>query len=574
LISVKRKVNSIFVILAVIILCCSVWCVAGFAEDAGVIQYRWMPENGGDILGTETFSSFEEGWNAAMGKCKEGFMVEVTLLADWRGVNGKFAEADGIGFRNHTLYVAPGAKLTITLDDHTLDRGITNASVQKDFHGEVIYVDKDAEVTIRDGSITGGRGMGAVLLNNANVIIEGVKIYGNSVVDGKGAAIYAEGGSLEISYCEVYQNSAEGTGESYGAVYVKAAQKVKISRTTFKENKNLTYGSGVCLNGCEEAEITYCDFEKNQAAKSGGALWLNELPKLTVENCEFIECSANDGGAIYGNSLEGSIEYCKFEKNQAANNGGAVYMRSMEGLLGDCAFTENNAGKDGGAVYLDATGDADNAISLFGGNMLKNVAGGNGGGVYVKGDASTKYAFSVLSATINGNTAGADGGGIYLESYNTLTLWGGAEITSNKASGNGGGVCAKANTQTVMNEKAEVRYNQNAEGKANNFYLEMPNAITFKDFTSEDGTVGISHTGEKGVFAEVTGKFNRKAVFCDDDSWSIQKTNHIGGTVQLRLEPASDNILTIVVVVIALAAVATFVVPAIKKKKPAEKKAE
>jgi len=566
---VKRKRYGFLAILAVVILCCSVWCITGFAEESGVIRYRWMPAEGGDILGTETFDSFEDGWNAAMEKCEEGYMVEVFLQADWHAVDGKFAETDGIGFRDNALYVRPGAKLVLDLNKFTLDRGLNDTSAQKDIYGEIIYVDQDAEVTIKDGNVTGGRGKSAIVLCKANATIEYVNVYGNTVVDGKGAAIYAEGGSLELSNSEFYENSAEGTGESYGTVFLNAVSKVEISHCVFKENKNFAYGGGLCLDACEDVEITNCEFEKIRVTKNGGALWLRAVPKVFVSYCGFQECSANDGGAIYGESVEGTVEDCIFDKNQAANNGGALYMCSWEGHLGGCRLTENKAGKDGGALYLDSAEKGDKAMSFVGGNLLKNTASGNGGGVYVKGTASSKYTLNGTAVGINGNTAGGSGGGIYLESHNMLTLWSGAAITSNTAKGNGGGVYAEANTKTLMQEKAEVRYNRNADGAANNFYVVLPGTITFSNFTCGNDSVGISHPGERGIFATVLGEFNREAVFCDDDGWSIQNTNRIGGTLQLRLERETGNTFVIIIAAVALVALGTFVIPMFKKKKKA-----
>ena len=563
----KRKLNSFLAILAVVILCCGVWCMTAFAEESGVIQYRWMPAEGGDILGTETFGSFEEGWNAAMEKRAEGYMVDVTLLADWRAVDGKFAETDGVGFRNHALYIGAGPLLTLDLNEFTLDRGL---SAQKNISGEILFVDENTEVRIKNGNITGSWGKSAIVLYKANTTIEYVNVYGNSVTDGKGAAIYAEGGSLELNYCEFYENSAEGTGESYGTVFLNAVSKVALSGCVFKENTNFAYGSGLCLEACEDVTIDRCVFEKLQATKNGGALWLHAIPKVLITYCEFQECSANDGGAIYGESVaDGAVEDSAFEKNQAANNGGALYMRSWQGYLGTCMLTENKAAKDGGALYLDAAESGNKEMSFVGGNFMKNTAGGNGGSVYVKGSVSSKYTLNITTATLKGGAAGENGGGIYLEAHNTLTLWNGAEIAGNTAKGNGGGVYAEADTETAMHDKVTVRHNQGANGVANNFYVVLPGTITFSNFTCENDSVGISHPGERGIFATVLGEFNREAVFCDDDGWSIQNTNRIGGTFQLRLERETGNTFVIIIVAVALVALGTFVIPMFKKKKKA-----
>ena len=104
-----------------------------------------------------------------------------------------------------------------------------------------------------------------------------------------------------------------------------------------------------------------CSFINNSAG-DGGAIFGNSVFEITADNCIFVNNSANEGGAIYqggggnctfihnyaehgGAMLSGSAKNCIFINN-SAEYGGAL----QEGYALDCIFI-NNYAEHGGAIY-------------------------------------------------------------------------------------------------------------------------------------------------------------------------------------------------------------------------------
>ena len=127
---------------------------------------------------------------------------------------------------------------------------------------------------------------------------------------------------------------------------------VSISNCNFINN-SANFGGAVEFMGLGNVTIEYCNFTNNHA-DYGGALFL-EGSDLTVSNCIFRDnLAANEGGAISARVLNFHILNSSFFNN-SANDGGALYSYQYdENIVDYCIFT-NNSAKSGGAIYWGGT---------------------------------------------------------------------------------------------------------------------------------------------------------------------------------------------------------------------------
>ena len=208
-------------LLAIILTICmlaSMLCIGTFAAlletlDAApvsaVLRVSALKKDGVTIDVLQDYYVFEDGWNyameiagdkAAMRKADYDRII-VDLYTDWNADDeGGFTDdwSNGPGFDNDTIYVPAEAKVTLNLNGHTINRGLT-----KDVDdGEVMFINDNADVIINDGTITGGysnsEGGGLYIEGGANVTLNNVHVDGNAVVGDDGSGIYLYGGATLI----------------------------------------------------------------------------------------------------------------------------------------------------------------------------------------------------------------------------------------------------------------------------------------------------------------------------------------------------------------------------------------
>ena len=193
-------VTAFGALLVTICLLAGALCVTAFAALLGTLDAAPVGavlrisalKSGEDtpvVLGDHT--NFEDGWNAAMeiagdsGVMKEnGYdRIVVDIYTDWNADNeGRFSDdfINGDGFDNDTICIPENAKVTLNMNNHTIDRGL---KVLKE-DGEVIFIDTDADVIINNGTIKGGFGdvgAGAIeIMDNARVTLNNVNIIDNN----------------------------------------------------------------------------------------------------------------------------------------------------------------------------------------------------------------------------------------------------------------------------------------------------------------------------------------------------------------------------------------------------------
>jgi len=245
--------------------------------------------------------------------------------------------------------------------------------------------------------------------------------YTTDVVDTKattagGAAIFREGGSLDVIDCQFTGNQCATTGQdvSGGAVTSQGQGNTVIVGSTFTDNTGSNGGAvGNLGNGLT---VVDCTFTGNSATGTDGN-----------------PGNGGNGGAIMFDGAMTTESLCgsTFTGNSAKAQGGAIFRVAYTDeptVIDQCTFDGNSADATvglAGAVYLENTTITMTATTIsgntshYGGGMwvgqsavanLTNVTVVNnssdqGGGFWFANDVSGTF----LNCTIAGNTSGYGG---------------------------------------------------------------------------------------------------------------------------------------------------------------------
>ena len=308
---------------------------------------------------------------------------------------------------------------------------------------------------------------GAIYINSTNVNIKGN--FTNNSATADGGAIYINSDNTQIEG-NFFNNSASGSGGAVSVVYLATSGATvrnshfenntgrhggalsfqskanKIYNSVFVNNHALAssgavefsaWSSGYSINNYL---ISGCKFINNSAADTAGAVRIynsaNTADRGQLINNEFINNSAQNGGALILDADSAVVTNCNFINNTASNDGGAVHIlrsnidvkysnftnnvakgtnttvgggaiscKGANAEIIDCNF-KSNAAVRGGAIYIDAQ----NAY-VYKSNFIKNNATIHGGAIYVySGGAGSK----IVNSTFRNNSAINRGGAIWV----------------------------------------------------------------------------------------------------------------------------------------------------------------
>ena len=504
--------KKFFTIIMTICLLTSALCITAFAaESTSVIKVQYDSE-------TKTFDVFDDGWNFAMETAKDEKEVYVTLLKDWKAEDGQFTDdfSNGAGFDYDAIYFADDVTITLDLNGHTIDRGLTSSEA----NGEVMFINDGANVTIKNGTIKGGysnNGAGGIHMEDAKVSLIDLVFTNNRVRDDDGAAIqHNDGGELYMKNCRFVDNDCSDKGlDIYGTVYLDSADKVLIEDCYFADNDNIDYGAGIYASEVDDFQIKNTTFENLHAGDRGGAIWIKGM-----EN------------KVY-------IYNCKFNNNSAGNYGGAICSQA-ELYVYDSEFNGNQADWDGGAIYLDAeTGDQGSIYSYFYRTVFdKNHAGWDGGAIFcnTKGNvvSSTSGSAKAYGCTFTGNSAEDEGGAVYVNSEASFDFASDEEtgkpgsMTGNEAREAGGAIfqdnISDVEARIRMSGEVYVKDNVSSLGK-DDIYLVSGYDLYIKDITSPKGSIGIRLDSDDGgraaTFLEGNTILSCEAFFANNEGFEI-----------------------------------------------------
>lgn len=167
-------------------------------------------------------------------------------------------------------------------------------------------------------------------------------------------------GNAVIKGCEF----EDGRALQGGSIYVLSPQRVTIEDCSFKNNKAVTFGGAIYLEGFLEpstkADVTIqnCRFQNNKADASGGAILATGSSnfKISIEDCEFSNNEGSTGGGIaFEKDMTGKINKCKFRDNTASTGGAVSVTDDTEVFIDRSTFTSNSA-RFGGALSQNLDG--------------------------------------------------------------------------------------------------------------------------------------------------------------------------------------------------------------------------
>ena len=362
-------------ILMAICMMASLLCVPAFAADelpapaAGVVlRITAIKGDGIEFIGDHT--NFKDGWNEAMEYANdmEDYdydRIVVDLYADWKADrSGYFTDEywGEAGFDYYTVSVPADAKVTLNLNGHAIDRGLSYCAE----NGEVMYIRDDADVIINNGTIKGGysdTGAGGIhIMDDASVTLNNVHIVGNvtSNDDGGGIAMY-DGASLVMNGGSFEDNIVRGTSWDCfgGAIYIDESTAI-FNNVAFKNNvakDDNHYGaaiyadeSTVLLNNCtvegngivNESSTSKAAFSIIHAVESS----------ITVNNTSF----TNNGDLYY----EGNVNY----PNSVST---LIYLNESTLVMEQCGVSKNVLGR-----LIQATNNSSFFVTST--NMTNNTA--------------------------------------------------------------------------------------------------------------------------------------------------------------------------------------------------------
>ncbi len=443
---------------------------------------------------------------------------EATLTTPWNALKSAFAAGGNISLtKSYTApageYLTVGNSKTVTLDlrGWTIDRGLTNSDAVD--NGYVIFVETGSELTIKDttpsgnGTITGGNntGNGGGIYNNGTLNIQGGRITGNKVAEGKnGGAIYNNGTLTMRGTPYITDNTANGTANN---IYLPAAHSI----ITITNNLTNTTAIGITM-------------ETRGVFTSGLATYTGSYQNFASDNTAFK--TGNNGGEAQiqteweglqtqltsAAASSGTVSLSQDYTAQAIDKGLVISSGTVTLNLHGRTINRNLASATENGYVIKVNEGATLIIQGSNGTIQGGYNSGNGGGIYNCGT------LTISIGTISDNHA-ANGAGVYNETTGCLTISGGT-FNNNSATTNGGAVYHNG-ISFALQGAPTINNNYQGPSTLNNIYLPSEKKITISGNLSNSTSsnkIGIT-TAYTGVFTSGLGGYTGNAAnFKADDS--------------------------------------------------------
>lgn len=274
----------------------------------------------------------------------EGNPYKILLLSDITSDNS--FESNNNALVNIDPSFASASETPLYLEISKSDDGnaTINANGSDSNTGRVMYIGKNANVTLQNLILTGGYLLdknGGGIYSEGNCNLNSCTILGNTAMASSGSVsgggVYIESGSFTMEGCTISGNTAgsePSDANAYGGgIYGASGTNITMKDTTISENivasKNDVEGAGVYFSGTE-LTMNGGSISKNECSSDtsnfGGGVYINNSSTFTMTSGEISENSANYGGGVcvFGGTFKmkgGSIS-----NNTADNNGGGVYV--------------------------------------------------------------------------------------------------------------------------------------------------------------------------------------------------------------------------------------------------------
>ena len=343
--------KKFFAIVLTVCLLASALCVAAFAADPAadvVLRVSALAkESDTSLTVLGDYKDFEEGWKAAMSHAKDQTYARIVVdfYTDWNATDGVFTDdwfINGTGFDNDTIFIPADVKVTLNLNGHAINRGLTKDTDD----GEIIFINDDADVIINNGTLTGGysnsEGGGLYIEGGANVTLNNVHLEGNrvhnddggsvamyngatltmnggslknnTVSNGCGGAIYASECTVILKNVEIKNNQSVSGNYKGAAIYADEStvllEGCTVNGNGIKDEKNNVYAA-ISTIEAEDSTLTL----KKTTFTNNGAMYFEEKKtndiKPYIENVSSV-ITTKDSTLVID-------ENCSFSNNAAAH---------------------------------------------------------------------------------------------------------------------------------------------------------------------------------------------------------------------------------------------------------------
>ena len=318
--------------------------------------------------------------------------------------------------RDVTENIKINKSLTLDLGGYTLTGDGTKTVVA--------IAGKEIKVTVRNGTITGGKSTngGGLDIQSGEILLEKCNITENNAANG-GAINISGSANVQIKDSEIHDNTATNSG---GAIYMASSYAIdgyyncacEIVDTKLNNN-SANFGGAL---GMGASLYQYNDMHITASFTMSGK---SEISSNTAKTTS----TTRGGGGVYlvGNGSRFIMNDGFITDNVAENScGGAIFSENWRGItLNGGSITGNSAKMHGGAIYIKNVNLKDNPLEdevlnvAAGVTITDNHCGGNGGGIAAMKDVTVKIA---KNSALYNNTAKTIGDDVYSGSGNQLYL--------------------------------------------------------------------------------------------------------------------------------------------------------
>ncbi|GHV69150.1 hypothetical protein AGMMS49928_10530 [Spirochaetia bacterium] len=448
------------------------------AGDLIVLENKSISINEGNITATVAATGI-----ISIGEVTTGVPRHVTIIAE-PGTTQTLTSA--------AFTVEDGASLTLGKTEYTgklvFDGGgIDYGDLNGGYGAFALHITGGSSLTINGNTeITNcknrnGKGGAITLAYDSSLTINGGEIYANENTESTtdksfGGAIYVDGSTFVMNGGTIRNNSAKNKG---GGVYIATitnpyTASFTMNGGTIKDNSADVEGGGVYVEEIGGRKATFTmetgsTISGNTAGGFGGGVWNNgEFIMLggTISNNTVTTDFRNGiaGGGIYINSDSSSIftmmtgstvtgnKVISTESSGGSADGGGIWGVNLSingGTISNNEASSDTGPASGGGIFVTTVGTS-GGFGLSGGASISgNTASTNGGGVYVEaGGPSVLCDFNMFAGapTISGNTATLGGGVYIVDAHFTMDA---GTISGNTALDSGGGVYATSSSSAA-----------------------------------------------------------------------------------------------------------------------------
>ena len=353
-----RKVGRIFfpIVISILLVAGCLFAINNVAIDKNDNSQNLNNQNSESTV-ADSASTFElSGTNTQMAtkwseaisyaNANKGTNVTVKLLNDWNAPttgNHDFGTGSAFGSESHSLYIYGGMTVTLDLNGHTINRGLTKETAK--VMGRVITVDTNGTLTIRDSSYNSTLAKNTAPENLANLPFG--KIKGGANIDindsnrmGGGIAVKSNatlnfyGGIVTNNYCQ-------GNG---GGIFVTGGAKLNFydgivcnnfsddnGASIYTSQATVNIYDGIIANNSSHRTAGLRAFNKSTLTVTGGIIANNTS---CIEGNDVWSQSTHAGGISLSSSSILNLNGGTIKNNKNATNGvGGIMVETIDCLI-------------------------------------------------------------------------------------------------------------------------------------------------------------------------------------------------------------------------------------------------